>query len=155
MWKWLSRLFSKSPKLPSTYGGKVKEILDSDIDLRKLYNSYCTFVFPNPIDYRNELESIMQQDILRKELRITLVPENKMVTISFLEFLSTNGRVPIDPIGDLKMFINVLERFNNYYNLYADIKGNINLSVNLRYIQIHIIYIRRIIDTVYLSIKTN
>ena len=140
MWKWLSRLFSKSPKLPSTYGGKVKEILDSDIDLRKLYNSYCTFVFPNPLDYRNELESIMQQDILRKELRITLVP---------------NGRVPIDPIGDLKMFINVLERFNNYYNLYADIKGNINLSVNLRYIQIHIIYIRRIIDTVYLSIKTN
>lgn len=155
MRKWLSRLFSKSHTLPSTYGGKVKEILDSDIDLRKLYNSTSTFVFPNLIDYKNELESIMQQDILRNELRLTLVPENKMVTITYLEFLSTNGRMPVDPVGDLKMFINVLERFNNYYNLYADIKGNINLSVNLRYIQIHIIYIRRIIDTVYLSIKTN
>jgi hypothetical protein len=155
MRKWLSRLFSKSHTLPSTYGGKVKEILDSEIDLRKLYNSTSTFVFPNPIDYKNELESIMQQDILRNELRLTLVPENKMVTITYLEFLSTNGRMPVDPVGDLKMFINVLERFNNYYNLYADIKGNINLSVNLRYIQIHIIYIRRIIDTVYLSIKTN
>ena len=97
----------------------------------------------------------MQQDILRNELRLTLVPENKLVTISYLDFLGSEGRIPTDPIGDLKLFISVLDRFNNYYNLYANIKGNITLSVNLRYIQIHIIYIRKIIDTVYLSVKTN
>lgn len=155
MRKWFSWLFKRSQQLPSTYGSKVKEILNSDIDLRKLYNSYATFVFANPQTYQAELEAIMQQDILRNELRLTLVPESKMVNISFLDFLGPNGRVPIDPVGDLKMFINVLDRFNNFYNLYADIKGNVTLSANLRYIQIHIIYIRRIIDTIYLSIKTN
>nr|DAQ18602.1 MAG TPA: hypothetical protein [Caudoviricetes sp.] len=155
MRKWFSWLFNKSHQLPSTYGSKVKGILDGEIDLRKLYNSYSTFVFPNPREYQTELESIMQQDILRNELRLTLVPENKMVTISYLDFLGSGGRIPTDPIGDLKLFISVLDRFNNYYNLYANIKGNITLSVNLRYIQIHIIYIRKIIDTVYLSVKTN
>ena len=79
--------------------------------------------------------------------------EDKIQTLTFLEFLGSDGKIPLDPIGDIRKFINVLDRFHNFFLLHSSIKGNITLSTNLRYIQIHIIYIRRIIDTVYSTVQ--
>ena len=153
MFQWLKKFLPTVSNKPLTYGDKVKQIQEYPIDLRKLYNSECPFVFITLPLYTYELESIMKQDILNKDLMLTLVSEDKIQTLTFLEFLGSDGKLPLDPVTDIRKFINVLDKFHNFFLLHSSIKGNITLSCNLRYIQIHIIYIRRIIDTVYSTVQ--
>ena len=55
--------------------------------------------------------------------------------------------------SDIKRLLEVFKKFDNYFNIYSGMKQDVKLSVNLRTIQLHIIYIRRIVDQVYSSIK--
>lgn len=147
----LDWLFKKSK--PLTYGDKIDKIINSDIDLKLLYRLESDFIFNNIDRYIEVLEEIMKQDILNSYIETVLVSGDKINHISYLEFLSTDGRIPIDPIRDIKRLLEVFKKFDNYFNIYNSMKQDVKLSVNLRTIQLHIIYIRRIVDQVYSSIK--
>ena len=147
----LDWLFKKSK--PLTYGDKIDKIIDSDIDLKLLYRLESDFIFNNIDRYIEVLEEIMKQDILNSYIETVLVSGDKINHISYLEFLSTDGRIPVDPIRDIKRLLEVFKKFDNYFNIYNGMKQDVKLSVNLRTIQLHIIYIRRIVDQVYSSIK--
>lgn len=147
----LDWLFKKSK--PLTYGDKIDKIINSDIDLKLLYRLETDFIFNNVDRYIEVLEEIMKQDILNSYIETVLVSGDKINHISYLEFLSTDGRVPIDPIRDIKRLLEVFKKFDSYFNIYSGMKQDVKLSVNLRTIQLHIIYIRRIVDQVYSSIK--
>lgn len=147
----LDWLFKKSK--PLTYGDKIDKIIDSDIDLKLLYRLETDFIFNNVDRYIEVLEEIMKQDILNSYIETVLVSGDKINHISYLEFLSTDGRIPVDPIRDIKRLLEVFKKFDNYFNIYNSMKQDVKLSVNLRTIQLHIIYIRRIVDQVYSSIK--
>lgn len=147
----LDWLFKKSK--PLTYGDKIDKIINSDIDLKLLYRLESDFIFNNIDRYIEVLEEIMKQDILNSYIETVLVSGDKINHISYLEFLSTDGRIPVDPIRDIKRLLEVFKKFDNYFNIYNSMKQDVKLSVNLRTIQLHIIYIRRIVDQVYSSIK--
>lgn len=147
----LDWLFKKSK--PLTYGDKIDKIINSDIDLKLLYRLETDFVFNNVDRYIEVLEEIMKQDILNSYIETVLVSGDKINHISYLEFLSIDGRVPLDPIRDIKRLLEVFKKFDSYFNIYSGMKQDVKLSVNLRTIQLHIIYIRRIADQVYSSIK--
>lgn len=147
----LDWLFKKSK--PLTYGDKIDKIINSDIDLKLLYRLETDFIFNNVDRYIEVLEEIMKQDILNSYIETVLVSGDKINHISYLEFLSTDGRVPLDPIRDIKRLLEVFKKFDSYFNIYSGMKQDVKLSVNLRTIQLHIIYIRRIVDQVYSSIK--
>lgn len=147
----LDWLFKKSK--PLTYGDKIDKIINSDIDLKLLYRLESDFIFNNIDRYIEVLEEIMKQDILNSYIETVLVSGDKISHISYLEFLSTDGRIPIDPIRDIKRLLEVFKKFDSYFNIYSGMKQDVKLSVNLRTIQLHIIYIRRIVDQVYSSIK--
>lgn len=147
----LDWLFKKSK--PLTYGDKIDKIINSDIDLKLLYRLESDFIFNNIDRYIEVLEEIMKQDILNSYIETVLVSGDKINHISYLEFLSTDGRIPVDPIRDIKRLLEVFKKFDNYFNIYNGMKQDVKLSVNLRTIQLHIIYIRRIVDQVYSSIK--
>lgn len=147
----LDWLFKKSK--PLTYGDKIDKIINSDIDLKLLYRLESDFIFNNIDRYIEVLEEIMKQDILNNYIETVLVSGDKINHISYLEFLSTDGRIPVDPIRDIKRLLEVFKKFDNYFNIYNGMKQDVKLSVNLRTIQLHIIYIRRIVDQVYSSIK--
>ena len=147
----LDWLFKKSK--PLTYGDKIDKIINSDIDLKLLYRLETDFVFNNVDRYIEVLEEIMKQDILNSYIETVLVSGDKINHISYLEFLSIDGRVPLDPIRDIKRLLEVFKKFDSYFNIYSGMKQDVKLSVNLRTIQLHIIYIRRIVDQVYSSIK--
>lgn len=147
----LDWLFKKSK--PLTYGDKIDKIINSDIDLKLLYRLETDFVFNNVDRYIEVLEEIMKQDILNSYIETVLVSGDKINHISYLEFLSVDGRVPLDPIRDIKRLLEVFKKFDSYFNIYSGMKQDVKLSVNLRTIQLHIIYIRRIVDQVYSSIK--
>lgn len=147
----LDWLFKKSK--PLTYGDKIDKIINSDIDLKLLYRLESDFIFNNIDRYIEILEEIMKQDILNSYIETVLVSGDKISHISYLEFLSTDGRIPVDPIRDIKRLLEVFKKFDNYFNIYNGMKQDVKLSVNLRTIQLHIIYIRRIVDQVYSSIK--
>lgn len=147
----LDWLFKKSK--PLTYGDKIDKIINSDIDLKLLYRLETDFIFNNVDRYIEVLEEIMKQDILNSYIETVLVSGDKINHISYLEFLSTDGRIPVDPIRDIKRLLEVFKKFDNYFNIYNGMKQDVKLSVNLRTIQLHIIYIRRIVDQVYSSIK--
>lgn len=147
----LDWLFKKSK--PLTYGDKIDKIINSDIDLKLLYRLETDFIFNNIDRYIEVLEEIMKQDILNSYIETVLVSGDKINHISYLEFLSTDGRIPVDPIRDIKRLLEVFKKFDNYFNIYNGMKQDVKLSVNLRTIQLHIIYIRRIVDQVYSSIK--
>lgn len=147
----LDWLFKKSK--PLTYGDKIDKIINSDIDLKLLYRLESDFIFNNVDRYIEVLEEIMKQDILNSYIETVLVSGDKINHISYLEFLSTDGRIPVDPIRDIKRLLEVFKKFDNYFNTYSGMKQDVKLSVNLRTIQLHIIYIRRIVDQVYSSIK--
>lgn len=147
----LDWLFKKSK--PLTYGDKIDKIINSDIDLKLLYRLETDFIFNNVDRYIEVLEEIMKQDILNSYIETVLVSGDKINHISYLEFLSVDGRVPLDPIGDIKRLLEVFKKFDSYFNIYSGMKQDVKLSVNLRTIQLHIIYIRRIVDQVYSSIK--
>lgn len=147
----LDWLFKKSK--PLTYGDKIDKIINSDIDLKLLYRLETDFIFNNVDRYIEVLEEIMKQDILNSYIETVLVSGDKINHISYLEFLSVDGRVPIDPIRDIKRLLEVFKKFDSYFNIYSGMKQDVKLSVNLRTIQLHIIYIRRIVDQVYSSIK--
>ena len=95
----------------------------------------------------------MKQDILNSYIETVLGSGEKINQISYLAYISTDGRIPIDPIRDIKRLLEVFNKFENYFNIYSGMKQDVKLSVNLRTIQLHIIYIRRIVDQVYSSIK--
>lgn len=147
----LDWLFKKSK--PLTYGDKIDKIINSDIDLKLLYRLESDFIFNNIDRYTEVLEEIMKQDILNSYIETVLVSGDKINHISYLEFLSSDGRIPVDPIRDIKRLLEVFKKFDNYFNIYNSMKQDVKLSVNLRTIQLHIIYIRRIVDQVYSSIK--
>lgn len=147
----LDWLFKKSK--PLTYGDKIDKIINSDIDLKLLYRLETDFIFNNVDRYIEVLEEIMKQDILNSYIETVLVSGDKINHISYLEFLSSDGRVPLDPIRDIKRLLEVFKKFDSYFNIYSGMKQDVKLSVNLRTIQLHIIYIRRIVDQVYSSIK--
>lgn len=147
----LDWLFKKSK--PLTYGDKIDKIINSDIDLKLLYRLETDFIFNNVDRYIEVLEEIMKQDILNSYIETVLVSGDRINHISYLEFLSTDGRVPLDPIRDIKRLLEVFKKFDSYFNIYSGMKQDVKLSVNLRTIQLHIIYIRRIVDQVYSSIK--
>ena len=147
----LDWLFKKSK--PLTYGDKIDKIIDSDIDLKLLYRLESDFIFNNIDRYIEVLEEIMKQDILNSYIETVLVSGDKINHISYLEFLSSDGRIPVDPIRDIKRLLEVFKKFDSYFNIYSGMKQDVKLSVNLRTIQLHIIYIRRIVDQVYSSIK--
>ena len=147
----LDWLFKKSK--PLTYGDKIDKIINSDIDLKLLYRLETDFVFNNVDRYIEVREEIMKQDILNSYIETVLVSGDKINHISYLEFLSSDGRVPLDPIRDIKRLLEVFKKFDSYFNIYSGMKQDVKLSVNLRTIQLHIIYIRRIVDQVYSSIK--
>lgn len=147
----LDWLFKKSK--PLTYGDKIDRIINSDIDLKLLYRLESDFIFNNVDRYIEVLEEIMKQDILNSYIETVLVSGDKISHISYLEFLSSDGRVPLDPIRDIKRLLKVFKKFDSYFNIYSGMKQDVKLSVNLRTIQLHIIYIRRIVDQVYSSIK--
>lgn len=147
----LDWLFKKSK--PLTYGDKIDKIINSDIDLKLLYRLESDFIFNNIDRYIEVLEEIMKQDILNSYIETVLVSGDKISHISYLEFLSVDGRIPVDPIRDIKRLLEVFKKFDNYFNIYSGMKQDVKLSVNLRTIQLHIIYIRRIVDQVYSSIK--
>lgn len=147
----LDWLFKKSK--PLTYGDKIDKIINSDIDLKLLYRLESDFIFNNIDRYIEVLEEIMKQDILNSYIETVLVSGDKINHISYLEFLSTDGRIPLDPIRDIKRLLEVFKKFDSYFNIYSGMKQDVKLSVNLRTIQLHIIYIRRIVDQVYSSIK--
>ena len=147
----LDWLFKKSK--PLTYGDKIDKIINSDIDLKLLYRLESDFIFNNIDRYIEVLEEIMKQDILNSYIETVLVSGDKINHISYLEFLSVDGRIPVDPIRDIKRLLEVFKKFDNYFNIYNGMKQDVKLSVNLRTIQLHIIYIRRIVDQVYSSIK--
>lgn len=147
----LDWLFKKSK--PLTYGDKIDKIINSDIDLKLLYRLETDFIFNNVDRYIEVLEEIMKQDILNSYIETVLVSGDKINHISYLEFLSVDGRIPIDPIRDIKRLLEVFKKFDSYFNIYSGMKQDVKLSVNLRTIQLHIIYIRRIVDQVYSSIK--
>lgn len=147
----LDWLFKKSK--PLTYGDKIDKIINSDIDLKLLYRLESDFIFNNIDRYIEVLEEIMKQDILNSYIETVLVSGDKINHTSYLEFLSTDGRIPVDPIRDIKRLLEVFKKFDNYFNIYNSMKQDVKLSVNLRTIQLHIIYIRRIVDQVYSSIK--
>ena len=147
----LDWLFKKSK--PLTYGDKIDKIINSDIDLKLLYRLETDFIFNNVDRYIEVLEEIMKQDILNSYIETVLVSGDKINHISYLEFLSVDGRVPLDPIIDIKRLLEVFKKFDSYFNIYSGMKQDVKLSVNLRTIQLHIIYIRRIVDQVYSSIK--
>lgn len=147
----LDWLFKKSK--PLTYGDKIDKIINSDIDLKLLYRLESDFIFNNIDRYIEVLEEIMKQDILNSYIETVLVSGDKINHISYLEFLSSDGRIPVDPIRDIKRLLEVFKKFDNYFNIYNGMKQDVKLSVNLRTIQLHIIYIRRIVDQVYSSIK--
>ena len=147
----LDWLFKKSK--PLTYGDKIDKIINSDIDLKLLYRLESDFIFNNIDRYIEVLEGIMKQDILNSYIETVLVSGDKISHISYLEFLSTDGRIPLDPIRDIKRLLEVFKKFDSYFNIYSGMKQDVKLSVNLRTIQLHIIYIRRIVDQVYSSIK--
>lgn len=147
----LDWLFKKSK--PLTYGDKIDKIINSDIDLKLLYRLESDFIFNNIDRYIEVLEEIMKQDILNSYIETVLVSGDKINHISYLEFLSADGRIPVDPIRDIKRLLEVFKKFDNYFNIYSGMKQDVKLSVNLRTIQLHIIYIRRIVDQVYSSIK--
>lgn len=147
----LDWLFKKSK--PLTYGDKIDKIINSDIDLKLLYRLETDFIFNNVDRYIEVLEEIMKQDILNSYIETVLVSGDKINHISYLEFLSIDGRVPLDPIRDIKRLLEVFKKFDSYFNIYSGMKQDVKLSVNLRTIQLHIIYIRRIVDQVYSSIK--
>lgn len=147
----LDWLFKKSK--PLTYGDKIDKIINSDIDLKLLYRLESDFIFNNIDRYIEVLEEIMKQDILNSYIETVLVSGDKISHISYLEFLSSDGRIPVDPIRDIKRLLEVFKKFDNYFNIYNSMKQDVKLSVNLRTIQLHIIYIRRIVDQVYSSIK--
>lgn len=147
----LDWLFKKSK--PLTYGDKIDKIINSDIDLKLLYRLETDFIFNNVDRYIEVLEEIMKQDILNSYIETVLVSGDKINHISYLEFLSVDGRVPLDPIRDIKRLLEVFKKFDSYFNIYSGMKQDVKLSVNLRTIQLHIIYIRRIVDQVYSSIK--
>lgn len=147
----LDWLFKKSK--PLTYGDKIDKIINSDIDLKLLYRLESDFIFNNVDRYIEVLEEIMKQDILNSYIETVLVSGDKINHISYLEFLSVDGRVPLDPIRDIKRLLEVFKKFDSYFNIYSGMKQDVKLSVNLRTIQLHIIYIRRIVDQVYSSIK--
>lgn len=147
----LDWLFKKSK--PLTYGDKIDKIINSDIDLKLLYRLESDFIFNNIDRYIEVLEEIMKQDILNSYIETVLVSGDKINHISYLEFLSVDGRVPLDPIRDIKRLLEVFKKFDSYFNIYSGMKQDVKLSVNLRTIQLHIIYIRRIVDQVYSSIK--
>lgn len=147
----LDWLFKKSK--PLTYGDKIDKIINSDIDLKLLYRLESDFIFNNVDRYIEVLEEIMKQDILNSYIETVLVSGDKINHISYLEFLSTDGRIPVDPIRDIKRLLEVFKKFDSYFNIYSGMKQDVKLSVNLRTIQLHIIYIRRIVDQVYSSIK--
>jgi hypothetical protein len=147
----LDWLFKKSK--PLTYGDKIDKIINSDIDLKLLYRLESDFIFNNIDRYIEVLEEIMKQDILNSYIETVLVSGDKINHISYLEFLSTDGRIPVDPIRDIKRLLEVFKKFDSYFNIYSGMKQDVKLSVNLRTIQLHIIYIRRIVDQVYSSIK--
>ena len=147
----LDWLFKKSK--PLTYGDKIDKIINSDIDLKLLYRLETDFIFNNVDRYIEVLEEIMKQDILNSYIETVLVSGDKINHISYLEFLSVDGRIPVDPIRDIKRLLEVFKKFDNYFNIYNGMKQDVKLSVNLRTIQLHIIYIRRIVDQVYSSIK--
>lgn len=147
----LDWLFKKSK--PLTYGDKIDKIINSDIDLKLLYRLESDFIFNNIDRYIEVLEEIMKQDILNNYIETVLVSGDKINHISYLEFLSSDGRIPVDPIRDIKRLLEVFKKFDSYFNIYSGMKQDVKLSVNLRTIQLHIIYIRRIVDQVYSSIK--
>lgn len=147
----LDWLFKKSK--PLIYGDKIDKIINSDIDLKLLYRLETDFIFNNVDRYIEILEEIMKQDILNSYIETVLVSGDKINHISYLEFLSVDGRVPLDPIRDIKRLLEVFKKFDSYFNIYSGMKQDVKLSVNLRTIQLHIIYIRRIVDQVYSSIK--
>ena len=147
----LDWLFKKSK--PLTYGDKIDKIINSDIDLKLLYRLESDFIFNNIDRYIEVLEEIMKQDILNSYIETVLVSGDKISHISYLEFLSIDGRIPVDPIRDIKRLLEVFKKFDSYFNIYSGMKQDVKLSVNLRTIQLHIIYIRRIVDQVYSSIK--
>lgn len=147
----LDWLFKKSK--PLTYGDKIDKIINSDIDLKLLYRLESDFIFNNIDRYIEVLEEIMKQDILNSYIETVLVSGDKINHISYLEFLSVDGRIPVDPIRDIKRLLEVFKKFDSYFNIYSGMKQDVKLSVNLRTIQLHIIYIRRIVDQVYSSIK--
>lgn len=147
----LDWLFKKSK--PLTYGNKIDKIINSDIDLKLLYRLESDFIFNNIDRYIEVLEEIMKQDILNSYIETVLVSGDKINHISYLEFLSSDGRIPVDPIRDIKRLLEVFKKFDSYFNIYSGMKQDVKLSVNLRTIQLHIIYIRRIVDQVYSSIK--
>lgn len=147
----LDWLFKKSK--PLTYGDKIDKIINSDIDLKLLYRLESDFIFNNIDRYIEVLEEIMKQDILNSYIETVLVSGDKISHISYLEFLSSDGRIPVDPIRDIKRLLEVFKKFDSYFNIYSGMKQDVKLSVNLRTIQLHIIYIRRIVDQVYSSIK--
>ena len=147
----LDWLFKKSK--PLTYGDKIDKIINSDIDLKLLYRLESDFIFNNIDRYIEVLEEIMKQDILNSYIETVLVSGDKINHVSYLEFLSTDGRIPVDPIRDIKRLLEVFKKFDSYFNIYSGMKQDVKLSVNLRTIQLHIIYIRRIVDQVYSSIK--
>lgn len=147
----LDWLFKKSK--PLTYGDKIDKIINSDIDLKLLYRLESDFIFNNIDRYIEVLEEIMKQDILNSYIETVLVSGDKINHISYLEFLSSDGRIPVDPIRDIKRLLEVFKKFDSYFNIYSGMKQDVKLSVNLRTIQLHIIYIRRIVDQVYSSIK--
>lgn len=147
----LDWLFKKSK--PLTYGDKIDKIINSDIDLKLLYRLETDFIFNNVDRYIEVLEEIMKQDILNNYIETVLVSGDKINHISYLEFLSSDGRIPVYPIRDIKRLLEVFKKFENYFNIYNSMKQDVKLSVNLRTIQLHIIYIRRIVDQVYSSIK--
>lgn len=147
----LDWLFKKSK--PLTYGDKIDKIINSDIDLKLLYRLETDFIFNNVDRYIEVLEEIMKQDILNSYIETVLVSGDKINHINYLEFLSVDGRIPVDPIRDIKRLLEVFKKFDSYFNIYSGMKQDVKLSVNLRTIQLHIIYIRRIVDQVYSSIK--
>ena len=147
----LDWLFKKSK--PLTYGDKIDKIINSDIDLKLLYRLESDFIFNNIDRYIEVLEEIMKQDILNSYIETVLVSGDKINHISYLEFLSSDGRIPVDPIRDIKRLLEVFKKCDKYFTIYSGMKQDVKLSVNLRTIQLHIIYIRRIVDQVYSSIK--
>ena len=109
----LDWLFKKSK--PLTYGDKIDKIINSDIDLKLLYRLESDFIFNNIDRYIEVLEEIMKQDILNSYIETVLVSGDKINHISYLEFLSSDGRIPVDPIRDIKRLLEVFKKFDNYF----------------------------------------
>lgn len=132
---------------------KIFYILNSNIDLRKLYQIQESFVLSDIDKYIEEFSSILKQDIFQPGLKITKVSNNHICNKKFYYFLAVDGKIPYDSQNKLKRLCSLFRDLSYLVDLNLPVaekqgaKGS--LAYNLNLLRLHILYIDNIIESIY------